>query len=171
MATAPEKIIVEPGSGRVVPLAGNEVTFKIQGQQTSGAFSSVVYVMRPGMFVPPHLHEKADEVAYVLEGELGAMVAGREFQAGAGSFVVRPRGVAHALWNVTDRPVKFLDLYTPAGMEAAFEELSKLLSAREPPSLEQMFEAGRRHDTIYLPELAPPLMQKYGLQMPGASTR
>jgi len=167
MATAPEKIVVEPGSGRVVSLAGNEVTFKIQGRQTSGAFSSVIYVMRPGMFVPPHLHEEADEVGYVLEGELGAMVAGREFQAAPGAFVVRPRGIPHALWNVTDRAVSLLDLYAPAGMEAFFDEMSKLLSASEPPSPQQMFDAGRRFDTIYLPELAPPLMQKYGLQMPG----
>jgi quercetin dioxygenase-like cupin family protein len=170
MAIAPERIIIEPGSGRVVSLAGNQITFKIQGDQTSGAFSSVEYVMRPGMFIPPHVHEKADEVAYVLEGELGAMVAEEEFKADPGAFVVRPRGVPHALWNVTDRPVKFLDIYTPAGLETFFEELARLLSAGEPPTLEQMFEAGRRYDTIYLPELAPPLMQKYGLRMPGAST-
>jgi mannose-6-phosphate isomerase-like protein (cupin superfamily) len=170
MAGATAQIVVEPGSGRVVSLAGNQVTFKIQGDQTSGALSSVEYVMRPGMFVPPHLHEKADEVGYILEGELGAMVAEEEFKAGPGAFVVRPRGVPHALWNITDRPVKILDIYTPAGLEAFYDELARLLSATEPPTLEQMFEAGRRYDTIYLPELAPALMQKYGLRMPGTST-
>lgn len=170
MAITPPTIVLEPGSGKVVSLSGNQVTFKIDGHQTSGALSSVEYVMRPGMFVPPHLHEKTDEVAYVLDGELGAMVAEEEFQAAPGSFLVRPRGVPHALWNVTDRAVKFLDLYTPAGIEAMFDELAKLLSASEPPSPEQIFEAGRRHDTIYLPELAPPLMEKYGLRMPGART-
>jgi mannose-6-phosphate isomerase-like protein (cupin superfamily) len=167
MSGATAQIFVESESGRSVSLAGNKVTFKIQGDQTSGAFSTVVYLMRPGMFVPPHLHEKTDEVAFVLEGELGAMVAEEEFNASPGAFVVRPRGVPHALWNITDRPVRFLDIYTPAGMEAVFEDLARLMSSSERPTVEQTLEVGSRHDTIYLPELAPPLLEKYNLRMPG----
>src|SRR2546426_5351970 len=147
MPRATAQIFVESESGRSVSLAGNQVTFKIQGDQTSGAFSTVVYLMRPGMFVPPHRHEKTDEVAFVLEGELGAMVAEEEFNARPGAFVVRPRGVPHALWNITDGPVRFLDIYTPAGMEAVFEDLARLMSSSERPTVEQTLEVGRRHDT------------------------
>lgn len=167
MALPAEKIIVGASSGRVISFAGNQATFKVHGDQTSGGFSIVEYAAKPGTFIPPHLHEKTDEVAYILEGELGVMVAEEDFHAGPGSFVVRPKGVPHALWNITDRPVRFLDIYTPAGMEAWFEELARLVSAPEPPTLGQLVEAGRRYDVIYMPELAPPLMQKYGLRMPG----
>ena len=166
MAIAPEKIVVEPGSGRVVSMPSTEAIFKVQGDQTSGAFSMAEIVLQPRSFTPPHLHEKTDEVSYILEGELGVMVAEEEFQAAAGSFVVRPRGVPHALWNVTDRPVRLLDIYTPAGFELWFVELARLFSATPPPTLEQLAEAGRRYDVILVPELVAPLMQKYGLQLP-----
>jgi quercetin dioxygenase-like cupin family protein len=172
MAIPAEKIIVEPTGGRVVSFIGNEVTFKIQGDQTSGAFSIIEGIYPPGNFTPPHRHEKTVEVGYILEGELGVMVAEEDFRAGPGTFFVRPKGVPHALWNVTDRPVHYLDIYTPAGMEAWFEELARLLSASTSPTLQQLFEAGRRYDTIFMPELAPRLTEKFGLKLPapGAKT-
>jgi mannose-6-phosphate isomerase-like protein (cupin superfamily) len=170
MAIPAEKIIVEPSSGRIISFLGNQVTFKIEGGQTSGAFSIIEALYPPGNFTPPHRHEKTDEVGYILEGELGVMVAEEDFRAGPGTFFVRPKGVPHALWNVTDRPVRFLDTYTPAGMEAWFEELARLVSASRPARLEQLFEAGRHYDTIFMPELAPPLIKKYGLKLPGSES-
>lgn len=167
MAIGQENVIVEPGDGRLVAFMGTQVTFKIQGGQTSGAFSVVEAVYPPGNFTPPHRHEKTDEIGYILEGELGVMVAEEDFSAGAGTFFLRPKGVPHALWNTTDRPVRFLDMYTPAGMEAWYEELSRLVSAERKPSLDEIFEAGRRFDTVFMPELAPPLIRKYGLKLPG----
>ncbi len=50
-------------------------------------------------------------------------------------------------------------------MEAWFEELARLVSASE-PTLQQLFGGGRRFDTIFMPELARPLMKKYGLKLP-----
>ena len=172
MAIPAEKIIVESSDGRIVSFLGNEITFKIQGGQTSGAFSIIEGLYPPGNFTPPHRHEKTDEVGYILEGELGVMVADEDFRAGPRTFFVRPKGVPHALWNVTNRPVLYLDMYTPAGMEAWFEELARLVSASTPAGMEQLFEAGRRYDTIFMPELAPRLIQKFGLRLPtpGAKT-
>jgi quercetin dioxygenase-like cupin family protein len=171
MAIPAEKIIVEPTGGRVVSFLGNHVIFKIQSGQTSGAFSIIEGLYPPGNFTPPHRHEKTDEVGYILEGELGVMVAEEDFRAAPGTFFVRPKGVPHALWNLTDRPVRYLDMYTPAGMEAWYEELARLVSASEPLTLDQLFEAGRRYDTIFMPELAPRLMQKFGLTLPVPGVR
>jgi quercetin dioxygenase-like cupin family protein len=166
MAIGQEKVIVEPSEGRVVAFVGAQVTFKIHGGQTGGAFSIIEAVYPPGNFTPPHRHEKADEIGYILEGELGVMVAEEDFRAGPGTFFIRPKGVPHALWNNTDVPVRFLDMYTPAGLEAWFEELARLVSGSEPPTLEKVFEAGRRFDTIFMPELAPRLIKKHGLKLP-----
>jgi quercetin dioxygenase-like cupin family protein len=167
MAVLPQKVVVEPGGGRVLATPGVEFAFKVQADQTSGAFSIVEFVGKPGMFVPPHFHERTDEVSYILEGELGVMVAEEEFQALPGSFVVRPRGVPHALWNIGDRPVRGLDIYSPAGFEAWFDELARLFSSTPPPDSERVAEVARRYDVVLLPELIPPLLQKYNLRMPG----
>jgi quercetin dioxygenase-like cupin family protein len=132
MAIPAEKIMVEPSSGRIISFLGNQVTFKIEGGQTSGAFSIIEALYPPGNFTPPHRHEKTDEVGYILEGELGVMVAEEDFRAGPGTFFVRPKG--------------------------------------RPPRLEQLFEAGRHYDTIFMPELAPRLIKKYGLKLPGSES-
>ncbi len=169
MAISAEEIIVGPTSGRVVSFLGNRAIFKVRGDQTSGAFSITETVLAPSRtLVPPHRHEKMAEVSYILEGMLGVMVAEEEFQAGPGSFVVRPKGVPHALWNMTDRPVRTLEISMPGGFDSWAEELARLVSATPPPTLEQLFEAARGYDTIFLPELAPPLIEKYKLRMPGA---
>lgn len=168
MAVPAEKIVIEPSGGRIVSFMGTKATFKVQAGQTSGAFSIIEAIYPPGNFTPPHRHEMTDEVGYILEGELGVMVAEEDFQVPPGSFFIRPRGVPHALWNVTDGAVRFLDIYTPAGMERWFEELARLVSASQPPTLDELFEAGRRFDTIFMPELAPRLIKKYGLKLPGA---
>ena len=160
-----QKILVEATSGRIVSFLGNRVIFKVEGTQTSGAFSIIEAIYPPGNFTPTHRHLKTDEVGYILEGELGVMVAEEDFQAGPGSFFIRPKGVPHALWNITDRPVRFLDTYTPAGIEAWYEELARLVSASEPPALEKLFEAARHYDTIFMPELAPRLIKSYGLKL------
>lgn len=159
-------IMIKPETGTPVSGPGAEALIKIRGEQTSGGFSIVEFLASPGFFTPPHLHETIDELSYVVEGELGVMVGEEDFQVGAGSFVVRPRGVPHALWNVTDRPVRLLDMYTPAGHERLIEDGAKLSSTTPPPTPEQLSEFARRHDTIFRPELAPRLMQTYGLKMP-----
>lgn len=161
-----ESVLVGPGAGTPHSFGGFTALLKIRGKQTSGAYSVVEFVFGPGSFAAPHLHERTDEVSYILEGEMGAMVGEEEFRASAGAFVVRPKGVPHALWNATDQPVRLLDIYTPAGFESLGEELAKRFSST-PPTFEQVAEVGRRHDTIFLPELAPRLVQKYNLRMPG----
>src|SRR5207245_9712902 len=104
MPVSAQNVLIQPASGRAVSFFGNRAIFKVRGDQTSGAFSITEVVLAPsGTLVPPHLHEKMAEVSYILEGTLGVMVAEEEFQAGPGSFVIRPKGVPHALWTVSAR--------------------------------------------------------------------
>jgi len=168
MPVSAQNVLIQPASGRAVSFFGNRAIFKVRGDQTSGAFSITEVVLAPsGTLVPPNRHEKMAEVSYILEGTLGVMVAEQEFQAGPGSFVIRPKGVPHALWNMSDRPVRTLEISMPGGFDAWAEELARLASATPPASLEQLFDAARRYDAIFLPELAPPLINKYKLRMPG----
>jgi oxalate decarboxylase/phosphoglucose isomerase-like protein (cupin superfamily) len=52
-------------------------------------------------------------------------------EAGPGDLVVKPRGLAHALWNAGDEPARLLGLISPAGFENYFRELAPLLAATE----------------------------------------
>ena len=54
-------------------------------QDTGGAFEFVVTRMKKGTEPPPHLHEREDEMFYVLEGIIGVYVGDECFRAADGS--------------------------------------------------------------------------------------
>ena len=51
------------------------------------------------MLIPPHTHTPEDECNFVLKGELTCDVGGQTVVASAGSYVLKPRNVSHALCN------------------------------------------------------------------------
>ena len=59
--------IVNKGAGTLVWLGGLGVNFKLDGDDTKGAFSIVEHPIEPGTLVPPHMHTHEDEFSYVLE--------------------------------------------------------------------------------------------------------
>lgn len=162
-----EQRVVAPAEGRSLSFAGMETVFKIGGEQTSEALSIAEFIVSPGAFAPPHYHERTDEISYVLAGELSVWLGGEDVRAPAGTFVVRPRHVPHAFWNATSSPVRFLDMYLPAGFERWFEVLAKLF-ADGTPGPSEVDEAGRRHDVIVLPDQAQQIAERHGLAWPPA---
>lgn len=67
----------------------------------------------PGTFVPPHVHPTQDEYVYMLEGQLDAMLDGKEVQANAGDMLRLPLGIPHGLFNNGTRTVKCLFWVSP----------------------------------------------------------
>jgi mannose-6-phosphate isomerase-like protein (cupin superfamily) len=63
--------------------------------------------------VPLHRHRIEDEAWYVLEGELRFQYGTREFDAGAGSGVLLPRGTPHTFWNPGPNPARYLLIIGP----------------------------------------------------------
>jgi hypothetical protein len=47
-------VLVAPGQGEAVALAGLGVIFKLSGEETGGTFSIVEHPIEPGTLVPPH---------------------------------------------------------------------------------------------------------------------
>ena len=66
-------------------------------------------------FVPPHTHPDQDEYIYVLEGRIDLILDGATQSATAGDLVRMPRGIAHAFFNNSGKPVKALFWAAPAG--------------------------------------------------------
>lgn len=126
------------------------------------------------------LDQQAEEIFYVLEGELdllafhpGASVgddwrtwksrAGDTvFRGGAGSFMLVPAGCPHAFFNPGPKPARMLFLVSPAGHETYLQELADLLAAGGPPDQAQITALRRRHDIHQL----TPLLTHQGV--PGA---
>jgi quercetin dioxygenase-like cupin family protein len=121
-----------PDEGQVVHLLALGVRFMIDGDATGGAFSLVEHPLPPrALGAPVHTHRNEDEYSYVLEGRVGVQLGGDVIEAGPGSLVFKPRGVAHAFWNAGDEQARLLEIISPAGFENYFRELAPLLAATE----------------------------------------
>lgn len=109
-----------------VPLwhMGALFTFLADGSTTDGRYALKEFIVRPGAEPPPHTHTHEDEAFYVLEGQFRFSVGDQEIDAGPGSFVFLPRGLTHG-FAVQTPTGRGLSMYTPAGLEDAFRELSE----------------------------------------------
>jgi quercetin dioxygenase-like cupin family protein len=78
-----------------------------------------------GSWTVPHVHRESEESFYVLDGSFVFTLGDEERSTGPGSFVWVPRGTRHQM-RVGEGGGRLLVLWTPAGLEAMFIELSRL---------------------------------------------
>ncbi len=114
------------GEGRAIE--GLPICIRADGGDTRGAYSVVESTIPPGRRVPTHMHANEEEAWYIIEGEITFEIEGAKRAAPAGSFVLVPRGSAHGFSNETDSIARFLELFSPPGMERYFEERAQLAS-------------------------------------------
>jgi len=124
-------IVLGRGEGRTLSVLGSAYTYKATGEQTRGAYALIEGTLT-GDGPPPHIHEAEEEAFYVLEGEVNVLVGERTITAGAGAFVLVPRGTVHTFSRAGTGPVRILTLISPAGFERFFEEIAG------PPDLEKI---------------------------------
>ncbi len=124
------RVVIGPGEGVPVIEGGLGVVLKLSGVETGDSFSIVEHPMEPGVLAaPPHTHANEDEFSFVVEGTVGVLMGEEVYEAGPGSYVLKPRGVPHTFWNAGPEPVRIVEIISPAGFERYFEELAKVLSA------------------------------------------
>jgi quercetin dioxygenase-like cupin family protein len=143
-------VVLAPGAGRDISLGpGGTVTLKAVAADSGGTLSVYEAVLPPATAGPPrHLHRSWDEAFYVLEGEMTFLIDGRTHTAPAGSFVFVPRGILHTFWNASDAPTKQLTIFTPAGIEAYFEEVTQVLTDGGEEALAAAAALMAKHDMI-----------------------
>ncbi|RSM54640.1 cupin [Actinoplanes sp. ATCC 53533] len=159
-------LLVPPGGGRRL----QTMTLKA-GAEQSKIFSAFEAEVAPGFDVGAHRHQQAEEVFYVLDGELDLLAfepttqangdwrsweskAGATvFRGGPGSFMFVPAGCPHAFFNPGTEPARMLFLVSPAGHERYLQELTELLAAGGPPDQAEIAALRRRHDIHQLTPL------------------
>ena len=91
--------------------------------------------------------------------QIGAVVR----EAGPGETVVKPRGVAHAMWHAGDDPVRFFELITPGAFARYFDELEALLGVPGEPDLAALGELAGRYGLAMDVASIPRLMAEHRL--------
>ena len=131
------------GDGRSFWGPGDLYTFLVTGDESDGAYFSMLAIVPPGGGPPPHTHRDEDETFYVLEGTPTFRLGDERIVAGPGSFVNVPKGILHCFRNFSDEPVRMILTFTPAGIERFFEEtLERAL--RPHPGVPGQPRGGRR---------------------------
>jgi len=129
------------------------------GEQTGGGYSLMWELCPRGSGPGPHYHDQ-DEQFFVIEGEITYLADGRELKAGAGSFVLIPRGTVHS-FRVNSETATLLNSYTPAGFERTIMELGERAQTRAiPPSDRPAIPGGRDAATALFREIGMHLVQE-----------
>jgi mannose-6-phosphate isomerase-like protein (cupin superfamily) len=106
-----------------VPVALDQMVFSPLAGQIGSSLGSDFVIAEwrdrgappgPPVFIAPvHLHNHDDEAWYVLEGMLAFRLGHEQVEAGAGTLVFAPHGVAHTFWNPRPEPARYLLIMTP----------------------------------------------------------
>jgi len=163
--------VLGPGAGERISPA---MTLKV-GDKHSQAWSMFEVVnVGPGFDVGAPLPRNAEELFYVLDGQLdllafeprvrtpgnwqsweshtGATVA----RGGPGSLLYVPRGCPHAFANPGPGPARMIFLVSPAGHEHYQKELAEVVASTAGPLDTAIAELRARHDIEQLtPQVIP----------------
>jgi quercetin dioxygenase-like cupin family protein len=125
--------LVAPGEGKKVMLFGVRFSYKVESTDSGGSLAVLEVEIPAKTLVKPHSHSREDEFSLVLAGTVGVRVGDQVQEAGPGTYLVKPRGVPHAMWNAAATPAKVAEILCPGGLEGYFEELAPVLAEHRPP--------------------------------------
>jgi quercetin dioxygenase-like cupin family protein len=98
---------------------GSVLSLKVTGRESNGLVTVIDGVALAGG-PPLHVHDAEDEVVICVEGKLAYQLGDARGVLEPGGVLWFPRAVPHAVANLTDRPVRFLTVVTPSGIEEYF---------------------------------------------------
>jgi uncharacterized RmlC-like cupin family protein len=148
------------------------MTLKI-GDELSSRWSFFEVEIAPGFDVGAHVHAEAEEIFYVLEGELDLLAfeprmrtsgdwqmwessAGQKVARGTpGALMYVPAGCPHAFANPTATRARMLFQVAPSGHERYLMEMGELLVGGGPPDQNAIIELRARYDIQQLTPMIP----------------
>jgi mannose-6-phosphate isomerase-like protein (cupin superfamily) len=163
-------LVLHPGEGQLIGGAG--MTLKV-GAGQSRSWSVFEAEVAPGFDVGAHLHREAEELFYILDGELDLLAfeprlrtSGdwQHWESAAGSRVVRggpgsamfvPSGCPHAFANPGNTATRMLFVVSPPGHEFYMHELAEVVSQPGPPDQAAIAAVRARHDIEQLTAMNP----------------
>jgi mannose-6-phosphate isomerase-like protein (cupin superfamily) len=139
----------------------------LSAEQTEGRFSLLETLWAPTFAARLHVHRDADELYYVLDGEVTVYLPGRTVRRGPGGWIYCPRAVPHTHQVTSSTPARLLYVGSPAGFEdfvaAAGDPAGELTLPPGEPDVARAIALAREHGIDILgapgelPDGAPPV--------------
>ncbi len=160
-----EPRIIGPDEGRRVSLYEVAFRYGVESSHTDGALAILEVVIPSGTLVKPHRHSKEDEFTLVLEGTVNVRLGDRETQVSAGSYLVKPRDLPHAMWNTGDVDARIAEIVVPGGLEDYFDELGPVLARKGDEATADYYALAARYGITIEDEWVKDLEARYGVKL------
>lgn len=142
--------VVQPGEGRTISAFGNEILFKLTGQETGGRLVLGLATAPPGSGAPLHVHEAEDEVFIIVEGRYRITIDGTTRDAGPGAVVYLPRGSVHAFQVLGPETGRHWVMVTPSGFERFYASAAEVFAAPGPPDRARLEAISAEHRVAFV---------------------
>jgi quercetin dioxygenase-like cupin family protein len=124
----------------------------VSGEETEERLSLVEGLLPSGAMTPLHVHPRAGQILYVLEGELTAYLPGVTRVLRPGDAMYQPVGVPQTHCVTSSEPARVLAVTAPAGFERFVAEagvpaqsLTLPPPEESPPDLERVAAIAAEH--------------------------
>ena len=132
--------------GRDVPEGRNVLQVRGGAMSTKMVYGNLcnmmVAVRAPGYHSNPHRHD-AEQLNYMLDGEVWVFVENDAFLMQSGDFSRIPKNALHWAWNRSDRPCTLIEVHAPACDPLIRDGATGLYAANEAPELSTAVETVR----------------------------
>jgi mannose-6-phosphate isomerase-like protein (cupin superfamily) len=106
-----------------VEVSGNRISFLAEADETGGVLGAIEFRAPRSFAGPPvHLHRTFHDIVIVREGTIEISLGDELEKAGVDALFHAAPGTTHTFSNPTDEPLRFLNIYAPAGFERFFRE-------------------------------------------------
>jgi quercetin dioxygenase-like cupin family protein len=127
--------VATAGQGKKFNVLGHAITAILTRENTDGNYYVFECVTPPGLGIPPHVHDREDEIITIVDGEYSVMIGDKRFHAVQGDVCFFPRHVPHSFQNIGTKAGTTQWTVIPGGnFETFFEELGALPAGE--PNLE-----------------------------------
>jgi quercetin dioxygenase-like cupin family protein len=140
------------GEGAEINFRGTKMTVKVSGEESDNKYTLIEMEHPPNTGPALHIHSKAPEAYYVLDGQYSIRHTNETYTARHGDFVFIPKGIPH---NYQSGPQggKVL-VISPAGLEGYFKEVANVLHIHNDKiSWNEEVEIARRYGQEFLDNL------------------
>ena len=145
-----------------------EVVFRwgIGSDRSDGALSVLEVTIPPRTLIKPHRHTREDEFSFVLSGTIGVRTGDATVEeVPQGSWLIKPRSVPHAMWNLADEPARVLEIVVPGGLERYFAEIGPILTQKGPEWTKRYHAAADAYGLEILDDWSDELKERYGITL------
>jgi len=122
------------GEGKKLNILGHTAYLKLQRPASKGQYYIMEVHTPPGLGIPPHMHDREEEMIYIIEGKYAITIGDQLYELNTGDHIFFPKHIPHAFQNVGDTTGRTLWTIVPgSNFEDFFEDLNELSTSPNPP--------------------------------------